>query len=492
MADYTLFLALQPNCSYPYLLDFIQFKCDGLVLSSFRVTSSTQRHPEIPALEDRFGPVVLDESLESLERQRDAVGMMEGIGRVHIGKGLCALEGEWLDCLAQMYGWERSLILWYADAGYGLSTFTEYQQFIDSQPSVPSPIPAPEWPFGLGPAHISLSFSIPQIVDSCPRLPHFNQLISDATEIARKRSRGVCDAMERRIGTAVQGLQQALEHQVNRKIQRTREYQDRSEAVTTALKPCDFQPQAALPESVSARLDALRSRISALQATMQARATHIAQQQLARSNPYPVQICQAQAVGFDLQLIVANYKPLLAYVLYRLEGEESEGRVLNEGIRTGMQTVKLERVLLGRRSLSVSLWSVQGADYVRISPSFSVTVSKAETVPHLLSLPPEVSSEADTSAQSSLDLVGIESSDSGRAWTSNTPQMVSYTATVGPMRMPQTYYPEPLPLPIDARSQMFLPDASTFYQGMTQFPMHTLQPPQIFPLFDPNDPRNFS
>lgn len=486
MADYTLFLALHPNCSYPYLLDYLQLK--GVdVVHSFRLTSSIQRHSEIAALEDRYGQAVLDESLESLERERDAGKMQESIRRVHIGKGLCVLAGEWLDYLAEMYGFERTLILWYADEGWGQSTFTEYQQFIDFQPPIPFQTPVSEWPFGLGPAHISLSLPVPQIVETCSRLPHYTELLNDVADIARKRSHAVCDSMKRQIGTAMQGLQNALEHQASRKIQKIQEYQERCKAVTAALNPSSFQPQATSTESVSTHLASLKNRISALQATMQTHATRISQQSPSRSNPYPVQVCQAKAFGFHLRLIVANYKPSFAYVLYQLEGKEGDERVIPEGIKAGVQTIVLERVLIGRSSLTLSLWSVKGADYVRISPNFSVTVSKTETLPKLLTLPPEMSSEADTSAQSSLDLVSYASSDSSRVeervWTHSAVQSALWTtATVMP------YYQNPVPQPAYINSQLFRPDANTFSPGDLQFPMSTLQPPQIFPHFDPLQP----
>lgn len=488
MADYTLFLGLQADCSYPYLLHYLQFKCKGLSFPSLRVTLTTQYHPDIAVLQEVFGPAVLDESLDILERERDAGLVAQGIAQVHVGKGVCVLQQDWLDSLAQMYGWEKTLILWYSDQGWALSAASEYQEYIGLQDPVPSPVPVPEWPLGLGPAHTSLSVPIPQIVEYASHLPQYLRLLEELEKIAVQRGNGVCDAMQRQIATAMERLQAVSEQQLNGNIQRIREYQARYEKMKSALSPSAFQPAPAVSESDIARVSSLKSRIANLTATMQTKATQLAQQPPPRSNPYPLQICQAKAVGFHLRLIIANFKPFISPVFYQIEGQENAGGTIPEGIQAGIQIILLEKVLLGRESLAISLWSLMNGDYIRISQSISVTVAKVETAPKLLPLPPEVPSEADTSAQSSLDLVGYDGmrveGDLRRPWAPISPQgMVWASSTLAtPQLMPSNQ--DQFAALAYSEAQLFHPDARTFAQEYPLFQMNTV-PPQLFPLFDP-------
>ena len=472
MADYTLFLGLQADCSNPYLLHYLQSKCDGLSFPSLRVTSTTQYHPDLAVLQELFGQAVLDEILDTLERERDVDLVNQGIGQVHAGKGVCVLQQDWLDSLAQLCGWEKTLILWYSDLGWALSTYADYKEYIDLQVPSPSPVPDPEWPLGLGPAHTLLSIPAPQIVEYTSHLPQYLRLLEELEKIATQRGNQVCDAMQRQITTAIERLQAVSEQHLNGNIQRIREYQARNEEMKAALSPSAFQPAPTISESVIARVSSLKSRVADLKTAMQAKATQLAQQPPPRSNPYPLQICQAKAVGFHLRLIIANFKPFLSPVFYQIEGQETEGRALAEGIGTGIQVILLEKVLLGRQALTISFWSMMNGDYIRISQPISVTVAKVEIPPKLLSLPPEVPSEVDTSAQSSLDLVGYDGMRAdGRPWPPISPQGIVWGASTV------------------AQSQ-FLPSyqdqsTSSAYFAAQLYQMHTVQaPPQIFPLYN--------
>lgn len=488
MATYTLLLGLQSDLEYPHLQTFLQLTCQEVVIPCFRVTPALQHHPALQSLSPLFPQMKIDESLASLEHLRDWDSFQAILHELHREKGLCVVSAAWLANLTSMYGYEKSLILWYTDEGAGPTMFSEYQQFVVSREEVPSTVPETQWPFGLGSTHVSVSLPVQRIVELTQNHAQFREFVDKFSEEVKRREIGICEETDRKITGRINELRDQTELRNTQKHLKIREKTAIYEAVNGLIPSLDLSIPPTTSDRLQARISSVHSRISALQDLVTSTTLTMTQKLQAAVLPkpnFPVYICQATAQNFNLCLILVNFKPRIDSIMYRIEGDSPAEKGVSDSIGPGPQYLILENVLIGRESLSISLWKKTEEDDIQLCERVSVTVIHTEMTPSLLTLPADAEFAALSTNSSGSAVPGSNEmyraeEENRRNWMGSNHWGMT-TLAYGPNFMGEQGLMSTVQDAYSVSPHLFHPSASS----LPYFNMTTVQP-QIFPPYYPS------